>query len=162
MSFYRAALAAAAMGDISAALRLVQCSIECGEDAPSAPYLLELLSGVDVFDEDVLIKLRALVDCHEYSKALKLRLPKTASAHVIRGLLLARIGRRRAARSEFARALALDTGNELAKRAIWALTRKLSVVSFDFPGDEVAVVMGQEPGIGSQESIVNEYVNFRV
>jgi Flp pilus assembly protein TadD len=53
-----------------------------------------------------------------YRKALRVRLPKTSRSHTIRGLLYAQTGRFRRARGEFALALTLDTGNDLAKRAI--------------------------------------------
>jgi tetratricopeptide (TPR) repeat protein len=102
MSYYRAALAAANMGDLTNAAHLTQCSLALGEDTPSAAYLLELINHQDMID----------------AKALKVKLPQTSKAHTIRGLLYAKIGRARRAREEFALALTLDTGNELAKRAL--------------------------------------------
>ena len=118
MSYYRAALAAARKGDMTAATMLVQCSIATGEDAPSAMQLRALIRRKTAVGEDKLEILRGLVRKRKYGKALKVRLPNTAKAHTIRGLLFARLGRRRAARREFALALALDTGNTLARRAL--------------------------------------------
>ena len=121
MSYYRAALAAAKNGDLTAASRLVQCSIALGEDAPSAERLRDLLHSNTIIGEDALVKLRELAGRRKYAKSLRVRLPDTSKAHTIRGLLFARIGRRRAARREFALALALDAGNELARRALRAV-----------------------------------------
>ena len=121
LSYYRAALSAAKMGDLTAASRLVQCSIAFGENAPSAERLHRLLQINHRIRKKKLEKLRKLVARGKCARALRVRLPDTAKAHTIRGLLYARIGRRRAALDEFALALALDAGNELAKRAILAL-----------------------------------------
>ena len=118
LSFYRAALAAACQGDLTTASRLVRCSVAFGEDAPSAAYLYELLQGADRIGADTLGRLRALFANRKYVKALFVRLPDTAKAHTIRGLLFARLGFRRAARYQFALALSMDTGNDLAKAAI--------------------------------------------
>ena len=83
-----------------------------------------MLLANDSIRKKKLDKLRKLVARRKYARALRIRLPNTAKAHTIRGLLYARIGRRRAARDEFARALALDSSNALAKRAILALDEK--------------------------------------
>ena len=118
MSYYRAALAAACTGDLSGAARLARCSLLLREDAPSAVCLLELLKRHDMIDAEALNRLRTLTDAGRYKKALKVKLPRTSKAYTIRGLLYARAGRYRNAREEFALALTLDTGNELAKQAM--------------------------------------------
>jgi len=122
MSYYRAALAAANSGDYSAAARFVRCSLALGEDAPSAARLLNLLQQNERRDghANLLGRLRTPVDAGKYKKALRIRLPSTTETHTIRGLLYAIIGRRRAAREEFAVALTLDSGNHLAKQALTA------------------------------------------
>lgn len=118
MSYYRAALAAASAGDLSAAARLTRCSLLLGEDAPSAACLLELLKQQAIIEPEALTRLRALTDAHSYKKALKVKLPQTAKAYTMRGLLYAQMGRYRKARKEFGLALKLDTGNDLAKQAL--------------------------------------------
>jgi tetratricopeptide (TPR) repeat protein len=117
MSFYRAALAAAYTGNLSGAARLAQCSLLLKEGAPSAGCLLELLNQHGMIDMETLSRLRTLTDARRYKKALKVKLPKTSKAHTIRGLLYAQIGRYRNAREEFALALTLDRGNDLARQA---------------------------------------------
>lgn len=118
MNYYRAALAAAYTGDLSNAARLLRCSLELNEDAPRAMQLFELLQQQNYIDADMLDRLRTLTDARRYKKALKIKLPQTSKAHTIRGLLYAQIGRYRNARDEFALALMLDKGNDLAKQAL--------------------------------------------
>ena len=88
MSCYRAALAAASMGDLTAAARLAECSLvfSCN---PSSARLLEILRP-------------------------QIRLVRE---HNIIGLRYALSGRYRKAQKQFKLALALDTGNDLARRA---------------------------------------------
>ena len=121
MSYYRAALAAARAGNLTAAERLVKCSILVNEDAPSASKLHELLQSNAELGTDALRKLRALVKNGKYKKALKIRMPSISKTHTVRGLLYAHLGHRYAAREEFALALALDTGNALARSALLCL-----------------------------------------
>ena len=121
MSYYRAALAAAKNGDLTAASRLVCCSIAIGEDAPSAEHLYKLLQSQNAIGSEALGRLRELVCYRKYAKALRVRLPDTAKAHTIRGLLFARIGRHNAARKEFALALKIDAGNEIAVRGLHSI-----------------------------------------
>lgn len=118
MNYYRAALAAAYTGDLSNAARLLRCSLALNEDAPRAMQLFKLLQQQNYIDTDMLDRLRTLTDARRYKKALKIKLPQTSKAHTIRGLLYAQIGRYRNARDEFALALMLDKGNDLAKQAI--------------------------------------------
>ena len=121
MSYYRAALAAAKNGDLTAASRLVRCSIAIGEDAPSAARLYELLQSRNAIGAEALSKLRLHVRNRKHAKALRVRLPDTAKAHAIRGLLFARIGRHGAARKEFSLALEIDAGNEIAMRGLQSI-----------------------------------------
>jgi Tfp pilus assembly protein PilF len=118
MSYYRAALAAAYYGNKSKSARLVQCSLLLDEDAPSATDLLKLLSQQNNIEAEALERLRMLIGAGWYKKALKVKLPQTSKSHTIRGLLYAQVGRYRSAKGEFTLALSLDTGNELAKRAL--------------------------------------------
>ena len=128
MSYYRAALAAACKGDLTAAARLAECSVVIGEEAPSAPRLLELLlskAAVDAGAEakaGAMDKLRELTENRKYRKALRLHLPNTTKSYTIRGLLYAQSGRPSAARESFALALALDSGNDTALGALSALS----------------------------------------
>ena len=119
--YYRAALAAAKNGDLTAASRLVCCSIATGEKAPSAKLLYFLLQKENAVGAKSLAELRELVHDRKYAKALRVSLPNTAKAHTIRGLLFARIGRRGAAAKEFSLALALDAGNDIAKRGLQSI-----------------------------------------
>ena len=124
MSYYRAALAAAATGNKTAAIHLVQYSIAINEDAPSAMRLLELLQSQTEIDANERKMLSELAGKKEHKKALKtLKALKinTSKAHVAQGLLLALIGRKRAACKELYRALELDTGNEIARQALGTL-----------------------------------------
>ena len=132
ISYYRAALAAASAGDLSNAARLVRCSLALREDAPHAERLLELLQQQSHLESDTLNRLRILTDDHRYKKALQVRLPQSSRAHTIRGLLYALIGRYRHAREEFVQALILDTGNDLAKRALQHCGKKVRVIHHDF------------------------------
>jgi len=118
LSYYRAALASAAAGDLTGAARLVNCSVLLGEDAPSNIYLSELLKRQNRIDSDSLNRLRTLSDARRYRRALRVNLPQSSRAHTIRGLLYAQTGRLRKARKEFTLALTLDTGNGLAKQAL--------------------------------------------
>ena len=147
MSYYRAALAAAHQGDLSTALRLVRCSLVFEEDAPSAERFFALLNGcAGLVDgkpgtpppagcagessgsgstegttpgsDDAFGVLRGLAESGRYREALKVRLPHTSKSHTIRGFLYALTGLRRDAISEFALALAMDTGNDAARRGI--------------------------------------------
>ena len=122
MSYYRAALAAAQKGDKTAALRFVQCSIASKEDAPSALRLFHILRVGTSVDLDSLKSLRRLTENSKFKKALKVKLPYTSKSRTIRGLLYAQLGRRLDARREFALALAMDTGNDLARRALDAMS----------------------------------------
>jgi len=124
MSYYRAALAAADSGYISGAKRLVQCSILMKEGASNAPRLLELLQQQNVVDSNTLSCLRELTNAGQFKKALKVQLPKTSKAHTIRGLLFAQLKRYSKAKEEFALALAMDSGNSLAKQAILYCNKK--------------------------------------
>ena len=121
MSYYRAALAAARTGKLTAAVHYVQCSLTIKEDAPSAAFLYELLRANADINTKTLSKLRTHVAKSKYKRALRVRLPNTTKAHTIRGLLYAELGLRFAAREEFALALALDTENDLARRALLTL-----------------------------------------
>ena len=121
MSYYRAALAAAKKGDLTAASRFVRCSIAIEEDAPSAAHLFKLLQSKNAIGAEALGRLREHVRNRKYAKALRVRLPDTAKAHAIRGLLFARIGRHNAARKEFALALEIDSGNEIAVRGLHSI-----------------------------------------
>jgi len=123
LSYYRAALASARMGDFTAAARLVQCSLVFKEDAPYTRRFLELLRGNADIDASILSRLLTLTEKQKYKKALKIRLPVNTKAHTIRGLLYAELGNFPAARQQFALALALDTGNTLARNALLILTR---------------------------------------
>jgi Flp pilus assembly protein TadD len=118
MSYYRAALAAANSGDMSGSARLARCSLLLKEDAPSATCLLKLLEQQNRIEADTLESLRMLISAGRYRKALRVKLPHTSKSHAIRGLIYARIGRFSNAKSEFALALALDMGNELARLAL--------------------------------------------
>ena len=118
MSYYRAALAAGHAGNLTASMRLVRLSLLSGENAPNAERLLKLLERNSVISANSLDELRTIVDSRKYHKGLRVRLPQTSKAHTIRGLLYAQIGRHGAARKEFAKALALDTGNDIARRAL--------------------------------------------
>jgi len=122
MSFYRAALAAANAGNLTTAARLVQLSMALGEDAPGAMRLGELLQLKSKAFEttDALEQMRKLAEGRQYKKALKIQFTDTSKAHTMRGLLHALLGRRRAARKEFTKALTLDTGNDVAWRALQA------------------------------------------
>jgi len=122
--YYRAALSAANAGNLTAALRLAQISIALGEAAPSAPHLLELLRRYRfaAFESDATQKrLRKLIQGRRYKKAAKIKLTDTSKGHTIKGMLYALLDRNRAARNEFAAALALDSGNDTALRALEAL-----------------------------------------
>ena len=136
MSYYRASLAAAYLGNLTTARRLVCCSLALGEDAPSALHLFHLLSG-DVNGSaetssatesrtkaEVFSRLRILVEGRKYRKALRVGLPDTSASHTIRGLLYALRGRRRAAQDAFALALSMDAGNDTARRALVSLRKK--------------------------------------
>ena len=123
MSFYRAALAAANSGDLTAAARLARVSLAIGEGEPNAAQLLNLLdhrAGTAIASKGGWDRVRAMVAGRRYRRALLVRLPRTAASYNIRGLLYAMVGCRRAARKQFALALALDTGNALARQAIAA------------------------------------------
>ena len=124
MYYYRAALAAACSGCLSDAMRLVQCSILLQENAANAPRLLELLNEQKKIAPDVLTQLRKFANAREYKKALKIELPKTSKARTIRGLLFANMKRYRKAKEEFAQALVLDSGNNLAKQALLCCSEK--------------------------------------
>ena len=118
MSFYRAALASARRGDLSSADRFVRCSLQLGEDAPHAQELHQLLQsriGMDAGDID---KIAGFVAKKRLRKALKVKPLNSVKAHYVRGLIYAVSGRRRMARREFAVALTMDTGNELAREAL--------------------------------------------
>ena len=121
MSYYRAALAAARTGNLTAAERLARCSLLVSEDAPSASRLYELLRSNAEAGAIAFSKLQESVKGKKYKKALKIRMPGTSKVHTIRGLLYAELGHRYAAREEFALALALDTGNALARSALLCL-----------------------------------------
>ena len=118
MSCYRAALASARAGDLTGAARLARCSVALAEDAPGAVRLLELLRQQNTIDGAALTRLRTLTNARQYGRASWIKLPQTSKAHTIRGLLYAQLGLMGSARKEFALALALDTGNDLAKRAL--------------------------------------------
>jgi len=120
--YYRAALAAAKAGDYTAALRLARISAALGEEAPSAPRLLELLQKNEAAFEtaDAQNRMRELAKSRRYRKALKVPLTGAPKSHTIKGMLYALLGRNRAARSEFAAALALNPGDETALRALRA------------------------------------------
>ena len=147
MSYYRAALAAAHKGDLSAALRLVQCSLAFEEDAASAEQLYNLLSGCTGLVSgkpgvqplagyagasgsssrtesgmpetgEAFGVLRGLAESGRYREALKVSLPHCSKSHAVRGFLYALTGHRRAALREFAFALAMDTGNDAARRGV--------------------------------------------
>ena len=118
MSYYRVALAAACAGNLTASLRFVRISLLLGEDSPNAERLLELLVSKTEIPKYALEALRAVLQSRKYYKGLRIRLPKTSKAHTIRGLLFAQIERFGAARKEFTRALAIDTGNEIARKAL--------------------------------------------
>jgi len=119
MSYYRAALAAARSGNLTFAVRLVKCSLILKENTTSAMHLYQLLRSRDTINKEALKKARSLVERQKYKKALRINLPKTTRGHTIRGLLYMQLGHYGSARKEFALALALDTGNELAKRAFF-------------------------------------------
>ena len=118
MSYYRAALSAARTGKLTTAARLAQCSLMFNEDAPYAVRLYQLLRRNSEVEPVIRRNLRTLVEKCKYKKALRVRLPNTSKAHTIRGLLFAELGIYFAAREEFALALALDTENDLARRAL--------------------------------------------
>ena len=118
MSYYRAALAAARIGKLTTAARFIQRSLALKEPAPSAARLYELLQRNAEIDVVAVRKLRAHVKKCKYKKALRVRMPDNTKAHTIRGLLYAELGIYFAAREEFALALALDTENDLARRAL--------------------------------------------
>ena len=121
MSYYRAALAAARSGDLTNSARLAQYSLSLNEEA-DANGLLELLRQQNSIDAETLDRLRILITARRYRKALKIKLPQTSKVHTIRGLLYAQMGRHRKARTEFAQAIVLDTGNDLAKLALREVT----------------------------------------
>ena len=118
MYYYRAALASAYAGNLTSASRLVKCSIMLKEDVPSAAYLLDLLNQNARIETDVMDRLRVLVNASQYKKALKIKLPQTSKAYTIRGLLYAQMGVYRKAANEFAMAITLDKGNDLAGQAL--------------------------------------------
>ena len=124
MKYYRAALAAASMGSHAEATRLVQCSIVLQENAANAPRLLELLQNQNKIEPASLSQLKKLTASGQYKKALKIELPKTSKTHTIRGLLLATLRDYPRAKVEFALALALDSGNNLAKQALLHCSKK--------------------------------------
>ena len=124
MCYYRAALSAASAGDLSSAAVLVKYSILLKEDAPCALRLLEILQRQNRIDKSALIRLRVLTDARRYKKALWIKMPQTSRAFAIRGLLYAQTGRYRKAREAFSLALALDTGNDLARRALLYCDKK--------------------------------------
>jgi len=118
MNYYRAALAAANQGYLSEATRLVHCSILLQENAANAPRLLALLQEQNKIEPKILNRLRELTNTGQYKKALKIELPKTSKAHAIRGLLFAHLKYYRKAKEEFGIAVALDSGNSLAKQSL--------------------------------------------
>lgn len=118
MSYYRAALKAASINDLSEAARLARCSIAFNEAAPDNIRLLKLIEKKNGINEAALRSLRPLILKGRYRKALKVKLPPTSKAYTVRGLLYARIGCSRKAKKAFIKALILDTGNEAAKRAL--------------------------------------------
>ena len=91
MSYYRAALAAAYIGDLTAAGRLLGCSEAIREEGNTARL-------------SKLIKAQKLI----------------VREHNIRGLNCAKNGRYRKASGHFRAAIRLDCGNILAKRALIA------------------------------------------
>jgi hypothetical protein len=107
---------------MTAAARLAWLSIALGEEAPSAERLQNLLrqNGRAFGEADSLGRLRELAEGRQYRKALKIDLADTSKGHTMRGLLYALLDRRRNARNEFAAALALDSGNQVALRALQA------------------------------------------
>ena len=121
MSYYRAALSAARSGKLAAAARLAQCSLIIKEDASSAMHLCDLLRRNAAIETKTLNRLRALAEKHKYKKALRVRMPDNSKAHTIRGLLCAMLGWRFSARGEFALALAQNSENDLARRALLSL-----------------------------------------
>ena len=118
MSYYRVALAFAHCGNLTAAARLAQCSLALNEGAPNALRLLELIQKYSSIDSKTRAALRELTESHKYSKALKLPLNGSPNALTARGLLYAQIGRKGAAREQFTLALAMDSGNKTARRAL--------------------------------------------
>ena len=125
MSYYRAALASAYLGNLTSAVRLVQCSILVKENAPSAVYFLKLLKSQDEIDTKTTRQLLALIKQRNYKKALKVNLPQTSKAYTIRGLLYAQMGRRKNATQALSMALTLNTGNKLAKQTLKAVLRRV-------------------------------------
>jgi tetratricopeptide (TPR) repeat protein len=79
---------------------------------------LELLQNKELINVNSMKQLQSLLNAKKYRKALKLKLPRTSKAHTIRGLCYAQIGWYKSAMKEFALAMALDTGNDLARRAL--------------------------------------------
>ena len=124
MSYYRAALAASSANNLSYAIRLVKCSLAFGEKAAGAAHLLELLQQQNHIEAASLNRLRILIHEHRYKKALKIKWPRSSKTHTIRGLLYASLGRYRKARKEFTLSLMLDSGNELAKQALFSCEGK--------------------------------------
>ena len=121
MSYYRAALAAAAKNDLTMAIGFVRCSIAFGEDAPSAEHLLDILHGRVFINTEERNRLNGLLSNNKFRKAAREKLADTVEAHLIRGLLYAHLKRHRLAMEEVSRALAMDVGNELARRTLEAL-----------------------------------------
>ena len=124
MSYYRAALAAAANSNITKAKCLVECSLAINEDAPSAARLLELLRSRTDIDPQTLTGLREHTTNKEYRKALKLCKATSSKAYVARGLLYALLGRKRLARKEFIQSMIIDSGNEIARQALLYLSSR--------------------------------------
>lgn len=124
MRYYRAALAAAAQGDISSAVYFVRCSMLLNEDAPNAARLLNLLEQQNTIEAETLNRLRVLINARKYRKALKIELPKTSKAHTVRGLLFAQLKQYRSAKEELTAALLLNSGNNIAKQALIHCSQK--------------------------------------
>jgi len=126
LSYYRAALAAANNGCLDDAARLVKCSVLINENAPNNIKLLELLQSQTKIPHETLVVLRKYVESAQYKKALKTELPKTSKAHTIRGLLYALLKDYHKAKKEFIEAIRLDSGNIMARQALFACNEKRS------------------------------------
>ncbi|MCL1914049.1 MAG: hypothetical protein FWG10_09275 [Eubacteriaceae bacterium] len=124
MGYYRAALAAANAGNLTGALRLARLSIAFGEEAENAPRLIEIISGrmgANSMSGPEWGKLRTLAEGQKYMRAQFVKLPESVAAYNAKGLIYAQLGFTKAAIKQFCKALAMDTGNILAKQALGEL-----------------------------------------
>jgi len=93
MSYYRASLAEAKTGNLNRAYNLALCSLCLDENIPKASQLIEMLSVQIIHEREIYLTLKTTVDNKKYREALKIKLPDTKKAHIIRGMLYIKTGR---------------------------------------------------------------------